>query len=331
MSTPQSRGAAIPRRSRSVRAALAALVVIAVAALTANWLPLPAPTTAAGPPAVPPSVAHPLGTNDIGQDLTSQLVHGARAALLVGGLGGGGALAIGVVVGLVAGWRGGAIDAALRRATDIGLALPTLPLVLLVAAYARPTHGALAAVIAVATWPPAARVVRTHARSLRGRGHIRAAHGFGAPPWHLARRHLLPDSAPVLLAAGVGAVARAISTEAGVAFLGLSTGPASWGATIRAALDAPGLFSTPLWAWWLVPPALALVVLLLALVALGVAVDDEGRRVQPRAGATTTNAVSAPPDAVAEPTARVGVGATSGTARRHPRGAGPMPNDEGRR
>ncbi len=262
------------RLPHSARWALATLVLFGLVAVLAGWLAPHAPTGPAGPPAQPPSATHPLGTDDIGQDLAAQLLHGTRAALTVGLLGGGGALALGALIGVSAGWRGGVADAVLRRATDLVLVLPTLPLVLLLATYAQPTRALLAVVIALVAWPPAARVLRTHVRALRGRGHVRAARGFGAGLGHLTRRHLLPDSAPVLVAAGSGSVVRAIGLEAGVAFLGLSTGAASWGATLRAALDAPGLFSTPLWTWWLVPPVMALVALLLALVTLAVAVDD---------------------------------------------------------
>lgn len=258
------------------------LVVTAVAAvaLLAPVLASYRPTELAAQPLQPPDGAHLLGTNGVGQDLFSQLVFGARASLLIALLAGVGTLLVGAAVGLVAGWVGGRTDAVLMRITDTVLALPRLPLLIVVGAYLGPSLPNIALVIALTFWPPGARVVRSQVLSLRGRTHVQAAIGFGAGTWQALRRHIIPEVGLILAAGLVASAGRAVMLEAGLAFLGLGDpARASWGAVMRDALDFRALFYTEAWMWWFVPPVVALTVLLLGITFLGIAVEE---RVNPR-------------------------------------------------
>ena len=239
----------------------AALVAFfAGVALAGPWIAPFEPEALAAGGLERPSWDHLLGTTPIGQDLFSQLVMGARASLLMAALAGVGAVAVGTAVGVAAGWVGGLVDALLMRLVDIILAFPRLPLLMLLGAYLGGSIPVVAAVISLLFWPGTARVVRAQVQSLR--------------------RHVAPDLALLLVAALVGAAGRAIILEAGLAFLGLGD-PArtSWGSMIREARAVGGIFYTNLWVWWMLPPVLAIMAVMLGMTFLGVGFE---RRLNPR-------------------------------------------------
>lgn len=237
-------------------------------------------TELAGRPLEGPSLTHLLGTNSVGQDVASQLVAGARVSLFVALVAGGGTLLLGAVIGIVAGWLGGRIDALLMRLVDVVLVIPKLPLLIVAGAYVGPSLGGIAVIIALTSWPPSARVLRSQVLSLRRRAHLRAALGFGAGTLRMLRHHVVPELGLILVSGLVAAAGRAVSLEAGLAFLGLGDPTrASWGSIMRDALDFSGLFYTRAWTWWMVPPVVAIGVLLIGVTFLGIAVEQ---RVNPR-------------------------------------------------
>jgi peptide/nickel transport system permease protein len=251
----------------------------ALMALLAPWLAPFRVTALAGDPLQSPSLRHLLGTNSVGQDVASQLLAGARTSLWVAVIAGGGTAAIGALVGAVAGWTGGLTDALTMRLADVILVVPGVPLLIVIGAYTQPSVGSISVIIALTSWPAVARIVRSQVLSLRRRAHIRAAVGFGATTGRVLRAHIGPELAPVLVAALVGAAERAIIIEAGLAFLGLGSANASWGSAIRDALAFRGLFFTNAWSWWLLPPVLAISMVLVGVALVGTAVDG---RVNPR-------------------------------------------------
>jgi peptide/nickel transport system permease protein len=237
-------------------------------------------TEAAGPGLAAPSADHLLGTNLVGQDVASQMLRGAHVTVLVALIGGAGAVLFGALIGTIAGWVGGLVEAALMRAVDLVLATPQVPLLVVLGAYAGPSVAAVAAVIALTSWPPMARVVRAQVLSLRHRGHLDAAVTFGARVPHILRHHVLPEVGLILAAGFVAAASRAVSLEAGLAFLGLGDPTqASWGRIMRDALSFHLLFDTKAWSWWLLPPVAAVALLLLGLTFVGMALEE---RVNPR-------------------------------------------------
>ncbi len=238
------------------------------------------PFELSGRPLEEPSRSHLLGTNGVGQDVFSQIVDGSRSSLLTAVLAGLGTLLIGVLIGLLAGWAGGRIDALLMRLTDIVLALPRLPLLILMGVYLGPSLRNTAIVISVAFWPPTARIIRSQVLSLRNRAHLVAAVGFGASTWYALRRHIVPEIGLILAASLVATAARAVMLEAGLAFLGLGDpSRVSWGSILRDALNFNALFFTDAWRWWLLSPIVALATFLLGLTLLGLTFEQ---RVNPR-------------------------------------------------
>ncbi len=258
-------------------------VVLAAFVTVAALAPLLAPHdphALAGLPLEHPSAAHPLGTNDIGQDILSELIFGARISLIVALVASAGTVALGVLVGGVAGYIGGWLDTALMRGVDVLLALPRLPLLILLAALLGAGVPQTIAVIALLFWPGTARVIRAQTQSLRQRGYIRMARQFGGGAGYVLRRHIVPGLAPLIAFELVMAASRAVALEAGLAFLGIGDAAAkSWGLMMRFALNLPGLLLGDRWLWWLLPPAACLTLLILALTYVGIGLEE---RWQPR-------------------------------------------------
>ncbi|MFP5375614.1 MAG: ABC transporter permease [Acidimicrobiia bacterium] len=253
------------------------MALVAGFALVALLAPSVSPyrtTELAGRPLEAPSADHVLGTNAVGQDVFSQLVSGARVSLFVAAVAGGGAVVLGALVGMIAGWLGGVVDAVLMRLVDVVLIVPKVPLLILVGSLAGPALGSIALIIALTSWPPGARVVRSQVLSLRRRAHVKAATGFGAGTGHVLRHHVLPEIGLILAAGLVGAAGRAVMLESGLAFLGLGDpSRASWGTMMRDALDFGVLFQTDAWQWWLLPPLAAVSLFLLGVAFVGVGVE----------------------------------------------------------
>lgn len=272
------------RRRRSVPAigwlGLTIVGTVAAVAIAAPWIAPHGARSLSGDPLAPPSGSHPLGTNAVGQDVLSQVLEGARVSLSIAVLAGVGTLALGALIGMLAGWLGGRTDAVAMRVVDFFLVVPRLPLLILVAAYAGTSLLAVTAIIVLTTWPPGARVIRAQVLSLRPRAHLRAAVGFGAGSLYVIRRHLAPELGLILAAGLVVAAERAVILEAGLSFLGLGDPlRKSWGSIIRDALGFESLFFTDAWTWWLMPPVAALAVFLLGLTFVGLGIEE---RVNPR-------------------------------------------------
>jgi len=260
---------------------IAGAVLLVVAIVAASWLAPYRPGALSGEPLRPPSREHLLGTNNVGQDLASQLLVGTRTSLTIALVAGVSAVAAGLVVGLSAAWLGRWADVAALRLIDLTLVLPRLPLLILLGAYAGTTVLGTALAIAATGWAGPARLLRARALGVRRRGDLRAAVGFGASPGHLLRRHLLPELGPLVATALVATATRAVMMEAGLALLGIGdlTRP-SWGTTIREALAFRALFRVDAWTWWLVPPVIAVSLTVYGASLLGTALDV---RANPRA------------------------------------------------
>lgn len=251
--------------------------IVASLALVAILAPALAPydpRMATGPSLASPSTEHLLGTNDAGQDIFSQLVWGTRSSAVVGLLAASLAVAVGAVVGATSASLGGRADLLIMRVVDLFLAVPALPLLILIAALAGPTRTTVIFVIALAGWPGIARVVRSRALTLVRSGYVAAARGFGAPRRYVVARHVLPALGPLVAASFVMWAATAVVLQAGLAFLGLSDPTdVSWGAVLNRALGSPGVYVTSQWVWWVLPAGLAITLAAIGLAFLGVALE----------------------------------------------------------
>ena len=256
---------------------LTLLGVLVFVALAAPLLAPYAPGDRVGRPFSAPSAAHLLGTNDVGHDLLSELIYGARISLLIGIVAALVATVIGASVGLLAGYARGWVDTVLMRFVDVVLALPVLPLTIVIGVFAGPGLITQVIVISAVIWAGIARELRAQVLSLRERDHIQALRAMGAGAGHVLPRHILPAVVPLLVPQFVLATKSAILLEASLAFLGLGdTTAKSWGSTLSNA-HARSAFLTDAWLWWVVPPGLAIAVTVLAFALLGYAFEERAR------------------------------------------------------
>ena len=221
------------------RLAVVGLVIIALMGLMAVLAPLLAPYSPYDQDLYavlsPPSAAHWLGTDNLGRDLLSRIIYGARVSLLVGVVSTVLSSAIGVLAGLVAGFKGGAIDAIIMRVTDAFLCFPPLIFILVMAAALGPGIYNIIISFAVFGWTGFARIMRGQVLLVRELSFIEASRSAGVPPLRLMWRHVLPNAlTPIIVAASI-TVGTAILVEAGVSFLGVGVQPptASWGGELR--------------------------------------------------------------------------------------------------
>lgn len=280
--TAVRRSGPVARAGRAIGVAgVVGVVLVGAVLLVALLGPLLAPYDAlarSGLPYESPSSAHLLGTDDIGRDLLSQLVVGARTSVVVALGVACVATAIGTAVGGIAGVRGGWVDAGLMRLVDVVLTLPFLPVVVIAAAFLGRTTGERILVIAALTWTAPARIVRSGVLTAMTRPQVEVARTFGAGTWWLLVRHASFFAGPLLVPVFVRAAAGAVGLDAALAFLGLGDPTtASWGATLYWA-QVRGAFLTDAWLWWALPPGVALATLVLGLALLGVVVE---RRLNP--------------------------------------------------
>jgi peptide/nickel transport system permease protein len=199
------------------------------------------------------SLGHPLGTDELGRDLLLRLLEGGRISLEVGIAGALAAALLGTAIGLVAGYRGGAVDGVLMRMTDAVIALPLLPLLIVLAAIdlrklgvppelARSEAASLyriVALVALVGWTTVARIVRGATLSLRAQDYVRAAIGLGARPTRIMLVHILPNLASPVIVATALSIGNVILLESVLSFLGLGIAPplASWGAMLSGAQE----------------------------------------------------------------------------------------------
>jgi peptide/nickel transport system permease protein len=222
----------------------------------------------------PPGAAHWLGTDELGRDVLSRLLHGSRVSVGAGALACAVALLAGSLLGALAGLAGGRTDRLILFVIEVVQSVPALVLVAALAAFLPPSFLIAALLIGLTGWTDSARIVRAEARRLRSAPFVEAARAAGAAPGRLLVRHVLPHALPPALATAPYVLGAAVLTEAGLSFLGLGTPPpaASWGRSLADARDV--ITVAP---WCVLPPAAALVLLVLSARRLGDAFAERSR------------------------------------------------------
>ena len=229
------------------------------------------------PPTLTPSpytgFVHPLGTDNIGRDVFSMTLYGARASMAVGLVATLISIAVGVTVGLVAGYFGRIPDEVLMRFTDYFLVLPWFPLMIILMTVLGQTFWNVIIVIGITSWPSTARIVRSQVLTVKERAFIERAKAIGASDAHTIRIHIFPNVLPLVFANTVLLISIAIFTESFIAFFGLSDpNVISWGTMLDYAYDF-GAFDSSAW-WWVTPPSVAITLCVLSFAMVGYALDE---------------------------------------------------------
>jgi len=260
------------RRNRLAMAGAAVVAVLFLVSLLAEIIvPYDPNSINAWAVLSPPSWQHWFGTDELGRDVLSRIIYGARISLKVGFVAVGIAVSIGTVVGLVSGYYSGLVDATLMRFVDIMLCFPAFFLILAVITIREPSIWNIMIVIGLTGWMGVARLVRAETLSIREMDYILAARCIGCSDARIIFRHILPNAmSPVLVSASLG-VAGAILTESALSFLGIGVLPPtpSWGNILTSGKDYIEF------AWWLsLFPGLSILVTVLAYNLLGEGIRD---------------------------------------------------------
>jgi len=220
----------------------------------------------------PPSAQHWLGTTVFGRDVFSQMLWGARPALIVGFATAFGVAAIGVNVGLISGYFGGRIDSVMMRITDIFLGLPFLPFIIVMLAITGRSTTTIIVAMTLIMWRSAARVIRAQVLSIKQMPFVAAARTTGAGDFTILYREIAPNVMPIALVNISFALAWAIITEASIGFLGYGDPRSvSWGTIIHDAYASQMMYNGP---WWVLPPGIAIMILVSSVYFVGRAYEQ---------------------------------------------------------
>ena len=224
-----ARGIEIPRQAAIALGVLVTLVLLAALAPVVSPFAFDALDLAHRRAA--PSASHWFGTDELGRDLLTRVLFGARVSLAVGFVSAAVSVVIGVAIGATAGWAGRWVDAVLMRITDAMLAVPRLPLLMIAAAVLAPNVAILVLLVGAAGWMETARVVRAEVQSIKANDFVTAARAVGAAAPRVVARHVLPGVLPTAAVATTLAVGRGILLESALSFFGVGVQPpaASWG------------------------------------------------------------------------------------------------------
>src|SRR5438132_5773550 len=261
------------RRRPSATIGVVLLSLVIAAALLAPWIAPYGLHTRVGPVFGHPSWSHPLGLDDGGIDMVTLLMWGARISLVVGFAATLVSMLIGGGIGVTAGYFGGATDVALMRFSDYFIAIPDVPLMIVIAAVWGPSLSHIIIVIGILLWAPTARVIRAQVKSVRERTYVKRARSLGAGHVRTVFRHVVPQIAPLLIANTVLTIAVAVFDETALSFLGLGDpSRISLGKVIQNAFQRTAVSSG---AWWaIVPPGALVALLILSCSLIGGALED---------------------------------------------------------
>jgi peptide/nickel transport system permease protein len=253
---------------------LVILALVVLAAVFAPWLTSYNPRAITGPPLQTPSARHLLGTNVPGEDIYAELLYGTRTSLVAGVLGGLLAMLGAILLGVLPVLFSPLADTISNRVTIFLLAMPAIPLLIVIGSLAGNNQFILIFAIGFGGVAYNARLLRSQALTLRDRGFISAARGFGGGPTYVLRRHIVPAMGPLVIIGFVNWASISVLVQASLAFLGLGdpTG-VSWGLMMNRALAQPGIYLSRMWTWWVLPPGIALTLTLLGFTFVGVALE----------------------------------------------------------
>jgi len=256
---------ALYRQSRMGMFGLILVLAFIAVALAAPWIAPYDPRALVGKPFERPGEDHILGTDQVGRDIYSQLIWGSRISLMVGLFASAFSVAIGTAIGLLSGYFRGPVDTVMMRITDLFITLPSIPLMLILAAIIGRSVWNIILVIAVTGWTGTARMVRAQTLSIKERPYVEAARSVGARDSQIMFRHILPNIIPLIFANAIVGIVNAILSESGLSFLGLGdpTKP-SWGLILRHANEVGAMATGRL--WFIIPPGICIM-----LIAIGFA------------------------------------------------------------
>ncbi|MDQ1644268.1 MAG: peptide/nickel transport system permease protein [Cryptosporangiaceae bacterium] len=253
---------------------LALLGIYVLFAVIGPWVAPYDPSARSSELVQPPSSAHWLGTTHLGQDVLSQLLVGTRGVMVVGLTAGVVATILSVLIGVTAGYLGGAWDDGLSALSNVFLVIPALPLIIILTSTINNAGDSVVAlVIGLTSWAWGARVLRAQTLSLRRREYVEAARATGETTWRIIGFEIMPNLTAIIASGFIGTVIFAVMSEITLAFIGISSsGTWNWGEILFWAQSEQGL-AQGAW-WWFVPAGLAIAILGTALSLVNFGIDE---------------------------------------------------------
>lgn len=238
-----------------------------------------------GVPYLKPSPEHLLGTNDIGQDILSELIYGTRISLLIGVVSALVVTVVGTALGVLSGYLGGGTDRVISQLINVAMALPSLPLTIILVAFLDASIWNIILAICITAWTSTARIIRARVKQLRELPYVRIERTMGASPVYIMLRHILPNLGDIVFVRAVLSVGNAMLTEASLSFLGLGViEHKSWGDTLHYAFFRNGIINGAY--WWYVPPILCISLSVLGFMLLSYR-SPGAERIKKRKGAAS--------------------------------------------
>lgn len=217
---------------------------------------------------LPPSKEHWLGTNDVGQDIFTEMVYGTRVSLYIGIFAAFIVTGVGTVLALLSGYFGGKTDKVITAVTNVAMAVPGLPLTMLLVAYLNPGKWSLIISISITAWTGTARILRSRVMQLSQMPFVKIERVMGVHPGIILFKHILPNIRDIILTRGALSVSSAMMTEASLSFLGLGTfGEKSWGNVLHYAFFRNSIMKNQV--WWYVPPIICIALAVLGFMLVG--------------------------------------------------------------
>jgi peptide/nickel transport system permease protein len=267
-------------RQLILRVSVAVLCAYCAIALCAPLITPYGPTEITGTPLQQPGNGHPLGTNDLGQDIFSQLVYGSRITLLFGFCSALLSVLISTSVGIVLGYYGGLFDELVSRLIEIFMPIPIFPLLIVLTAFFSPGVLQISLLMGILGSIHGIRVIRAQVLSLTQTNFIEGARAIGASDFRIMSRHILPNVMPVVMVKFVSSSQHMLVMGVGLSFIGLwDTTTVDWGTMIQNSYSSGGM-ALGLW-WWLLPPGIAVIGISLALAMIGYSFEE---KFNPRVG-----------------------------------------------
>ena len=248
----------------------AGMMILATVLFVAVFAPVLSPHDPyeLGIPYQMPSSEHILGTNDVGQDILSELFYGARVSLTIGLVSALAVTVIGTALGVVAGYYGGKVDRIISQLTNVAMALPSLPLTIVLVAFMQANLRNLIIAICITSWTSTVRIVRSRVMQIRELPFVKLETTMGASSVYIMIRHILPNLGEIVFVRAVMEVANAMLTEASLSFLGLGVlGQNSWGSILHYAFYRNGIINE--YYWWYLPPIFCISFSVLGFMLLG--------------------------------------------------------------
>lgn len=215
-----------------------------------------------------PTNEHLLGTNDLGNDIFTELIYGSRVSLFIGFFAAFIVTVIGVSLGIISGYYGGIIEKIITSLTNVMMGIPSLPLAMLLIAFMKPGKMNLIIAISITGWTSTARIVRAKTKEIKEKPFIKIEKTLGINDFLIMFKHILPNLIDIVIIRAALAIASAMMTESGLSFLGLGTfGEKSWGSILRYAFFRNSIMRGQY--WWYLPPILCITIVVLGFMLIG--------------------------------------------------------------